>query len=62
MKWRIDKNSKIKPLNFGPIPEYVTGRLRKDGKPDRRYTTGMYMLQEYLDEIFGVSPQTRRAK
>ena len=46
---------KIAPLPIQDIPEFVAGRLRKDGKPDRRYTTRLYILQESIDEISGVS-------
>ena len=50
----IKKEKKIKPLQVLPIPEYITGRLRKDGKPDRRCTLGMYMLNEYINNASGI--------
>ena len=51
---------KVKPINVPDIPEFVTGKLRKDGKPDRRYTTGMYMLSEFMDEVSGISESVKQ--
>lgn len=47
------KKTKIEKIEFPPIPDYIMGKLRKDGKPDRRYTNGMYMLKEYMKQASG---------
>jgi len=46
--------AKVRPLNLHGLPEYVWGRLRKDGKPDRRYRNGLLMLGENIKACMGV--------
>lgn len=42
---------KIRKINLPHLPIYITGKLRKDGKPDKRYTNGMYILEENMNKI-----------
>lgn len=51
-----DWNQFIMPTPL--IPLKIMGRVRKDGKLDRRYTNGYLMQQEYLDELAGIHPST----
>ena len=52
----------IEPLNIPPIPQSILGRLRKDGKRDRRFKYGYYYSQELLEEVSGNYDRTNSQK